>query len=276
MSIRSVAGIDLAYEVHGTGGDPTVLIHGSLVDRHSWDLVVPGLAHALEVVTYDRRGHGESAFAPRPRPVRDDASDLAGLLESLNLYPAHVVAHSYGGAVALRLAHERPEMVRSLALHEPPFAGLLLAEASTAPEGEALLEGARRIQQRVADGDRDGAARELVDAFATEPGAWERLPPAARATFGRTIDRWVEEFRDPEAYGPDPELLHELMVPTLLTVGGLSPPFLHRILRALGDRMRNSHVIEIPDVGHTPQLSRPHQYVGLLSTFLLERNVPVS
>ena len=253
-----------------------MLIHGSLVDRHSWDLIVPGLAHSMEVVSYDRRGHGESALAPRPHPVRDDAADLAGLLEALNLYPAHVIAHSYGGAVALRLATDRPEMVRSLAIHEPPFVGLLTADPATAYEGEQLLAGARALQEMIRSGQRLLAAEQLVGVFSTEPGAWNRLPPEVQLTFVRTVDRWSEEFNDPEAFAPDREACRELMVPALLTKGGQSPRFLHRITAALGALLHNSRIVEIPDVGHVPHLVQPHQYVGLLLTFLLERNVPVS
>ncbi len=129
----------LYYEVHGADGDPTVLVHGSFVDHQSWDLVVPGLSQALQVVAYDRRGHGRSAPGPRLHPVADDAADLAGILESANLFPAHVIAHSYGGAVAIHLAIHRPELVRSLAVHEPPFLGLLAENPATAVEAELLI-----------------------------------------------------------------------------------------------------------------------------------------
>ena len=83
----------------------------------------------------------------RTHPARDDAGDLAQLLESLDLYPVHVVAHSYGGAVALRLALDRSEMVRSLALHEPPFVGLLEEDPATAPEAERLWAGTSRSRR---------------------------------------------------------------------------------------------------------------------------------
>lgn len=276
MPKRSVRGVELHYEVHGSSGDPVVLIHGSLVDLHAWDPIVPGLAHSLEVVSYDRRGHGESVAVPRAHPVRDDAADLAGLLEGLNLYPAHVVAHSYGGAVALRLAIDRPEMVRSLAIHEPPFVGLLAAEPSTALEGEQLLAGARLLQQLIRSGERALAAQELVGTFSTQPGAWGRLPPPVQQACLRTVDQWAEEFDDPEALLPDVAASRDLLLPALLTYGSESPGFLRRITRSLGVLLHNSQVLEIPDAGHVPQLARPHQYAGLLLNFLLERNVPVS
>jgi pimeloyl-ACP methyl ester carboxylesterase len=276
MPTQRVRGGDLHYEVHGRAGDPVVLVHGSLVDLHSWDLVVPGLAQSMEVVTYDRRGHGESAPRPRPSPVRDDAADLAALLEALNIYPAHVVAHSYGGAVALRLAIDRPEMVRSVAIHEPPFVSLLAADPATALEGEQLLAGTRILQQLIRSGQQVLAAQQLVGVFSTEPGAWGRLPVSIQQTFVRTVDQWAEEFDDPEALLPDLGACRELMVPALLTYGSESPAFLRHITQALGGVLHNSQIVGIPESGHAPHVVRPQQYVGLLLTFLLERNVPVS
>jgi pimeloyl-ACP methyl ester carboxylesterase len=276
MPMRTSNGADLYYEVHGTTGDPTVLIHGSWADHHTWDRVVPGLAQALQVVVYDRRGYGQSAPGPRPHPVRDDAADVAALLESLDLYPAHIIAHSYAGAVALRLATERPEMVRSLAIHEPPFVGLLSADPSTASEGEALVAQVRELQRLVRSGQRERAAQQFVDVFSSEPGAWQRLTPPVQQAFVRRADLWAEEIDDPEAFLPDGVLVRELMVPVLLTEGSQSPRYMHRITQDLGQMLRNRQILEIPDAGHIPHLVRPDQFVGLLVTFLLERNVPGS
>jgi pimeloyl-ACP methyl ester carboxylesterase len=276
MSNAAVNGVELYYERHGTQGDPVVLVHGSWVDHHSWDRVVPGLSQALEVVTYDRRGHGASTMGPRPHPVRDDAADLAGLLTALDHYPAHVVAHSYGGAVALDLALRRPEMVRSLAIHEPAFVGLLADDPATAPEVDRMAEGVAQLRQLIGSGRKELAAELLVEQFSTEPGAWGRMPPAERATFVRNADRWAEEYADPEATRPDVPALHDLLIPVLLTEGSQSPPFLRRITDALAGHLRNARIQEIPDAGHAPHLTRPHQFVGLIVSFLLERNVPVT
>ncbi|MGA8302850.1 MAG: alpha/beta hydrolase [Thermoplasmata archaeon] len=274
MPKRWVNGVELSYDVHGNRGDPAVLVHGSLQDRHLWDRTVSGLSTMMEVVAYDRRGHGASGMAPRAHPVRDDAADLAGLLEGLDLYPAHVIAHSYGGAVALRLAIDRPEMVRSLAIHEPPLIGMLTDDPATAAEAERLLAGVRLLQQQIRSGQRALAVEQIVDTFSTEPGAWGRLPEPVRASMVLGADRWAEELDDPEAVVPDRGASRELMVPTLLTYGSRSPPFLRRIVHDLGDLLHNVHLVEISDAGHVPQLTRPDQYVGLLVTFLLERNVP--
>jgi len=276
MPVAELPSARIRYELRGRGGDPTVLIHGSWVDHHTWDLVVPGLAPSLDVVAYDRRGHGESTGVPPQHAVADDAADLAALLEAIDQFPAHLVAHSYGGAVALRLAADRPEMVRSLALHEPPFVGLLTEDPTTAPEGEYLLAQVRRLQARARSGDREGAVREAMDAFTLEPGAWLRVPPTVREGFVRQADRWVREMDDPEALRPDPQRVADVMVPVLVTYGTQSPGFLRRIAEQLGADFHIGAVLPLHDAGHVPHLSQPAQYVGMLLTFLVERNVPVT
>jgi pimeloyl-ACP methyl ester carboxylesterase len=276
MSVVSLHGTELYYEVHGSSGDPTLLLHGSLVDHRCWDAIVPPLAQNLQVVAYDRRGHGQSTGPTRVHPVRDDAADLAGLLEKTDLYPAHIVAHSYGGAVALRLAIDRPEMVRSLTLHETPFVGLLEDDPVSAEEARRLLLGIRRIQDLMRAGDLSSAVREVVGAFSSESGAWDRLRPEAQQQLIQNASRWSEEFGDPEAIRPEGRGLADLLVPVLLTSGERSPPFLRRVNAALAESLRNVRVLTIPDAGHVPHITSPLQYAGLLLSFLLERNVPTA
>lgn len=276
MPKLEIRGGEIAYDVSGRGGDPVVLVHGSCVDRHNWDPIVPGLSQALHVLAYDRRGYGQSPPIPQTSRVRHDAEDLAALLSELDHFPAHVIAHSYGGAVALRLASDRPEMVRSLAIHEVPFLRLLEDDPTTAPEAERLEAGISTLRAQIREGRPELAMEQLVNLFSTEPGAWDRMPSAARAMFVRNAGQWAEEYGDAEAIGPDLGALHELLIPVLLTEGSLSPPFLRRITARLDARLRNATVQEVPDAGHAPHVTRPDQYVGLLVNFLLERNVPVT
>ncbi|HYA57024.1 MAG TPA: alpha/beta hydrolase [Thermoplasmata archaeon] len=276
MATARVGDSQLFYRVEGRHGDPVVLIHGSLSDHHTFDRARRSLAVSLQVLVYDRRGYGESTGPAKAHAVADDAADLAGLLEAANLYPAHLVAHSYGGAVAIRLAVDRPELVRSLALHEPPFIGLLRDDPETAAEGERLERGAQGIRALIGAGRIEEASRLLVDEFSGEPGSWDRLPAPTRQVQMGYATRWDEEFRDPEAARPRATEVRELLLPVLLTVGGKSPPFLHRIVDRLGDLFRNASVENLRDVGHVPQLAQPEEYAGVIGTFLLERDVPTT
>lgn len=274
MPTVSFRDTEIYYERHGSTGDPTLLIHGSLVDHRSWDAIVAPLAQNLEVLAYDRRGYGKSRGPIRAHPVRDDAGDLAVLLEQINLYPVHVIAHSYGGAVAFRLALERPEMVRSLAVHETPFVGLLEDDPVTAGEARRLILGIRTTQNLILAQELPAAVAGIVEAFSVEGGAWDRLRPETQREFIRNAPRWNEEFGDPEAIRPDRRGLADLLVPVLLTSGERSPPFLRRVNAALAASLRNASLLTIPDAGHVPHVTAPHQYAGLLLNFLLERNVP--
>ena len=258
----------------GAWGDPTVLVHGSWVDHRSWARVVPSLAQGLHVITYDRRGHGGSSGARRERPVRDDASDLARLLESIDLFPAHVVGHSYGGAVALRLAVDRPELVRSVAVHEPPFLGLLPEDDPMADEASRARADVRRLQARVRTGDLDGAAREFVDRFSPDLGEWDRLDPTVHGQLARNAERWAEELDDPEAMCPSRTGISGLDIPVLLTSGERSSPLFHGIEAELLRTLRNASARRLPACGHAPHLTHPEMYVGVLAMFLLEREVP--
>jgi len=273
MPIANLSQASIRYEVSGTG-DPTVLVHGSLTDRGTWEPVRSRLAPSLTVLAYDRRGHGESTGSKRSHPVRDDTRDLSELLEALDLFPVHVIAHSYGGAIGLRLAADRPEMVRSLLLHEPPLVGLLEDDPATAPEAERLWAALAAMQSHARTGQAEVAVREVVDALSGEDGTADRLSSESRDRLTRHVGRWVEEMDDPEATRPDPATLSDLLIPVLLTTGERSAPYLHRIVGALAGRLRNASVRTLPGVGHVPHREDPEQFIALVQGFLVERTVP--
>ncbi len=178
------------------------LVHGSWTDARTWDHVLPALSAGFRVLTYDRRGHSRSERPATPGSLREDAADLAGLLESLGLAPAHVVGNSFGASVALRLAIDRPELVRSLIVHEPPVFALLEGD----PDDEAALTALRDAGgcgRGPAAGRPDSrrARGPFVDTIALGPGAWEeRLSPEGREMFLFNAPTWLDELADPEAY----------------------------------------------------------------------------
>jgi pimeloyl-ACP methyl ester carboxylesterase len=138
MPTSTINGVQLYWELSG-GGEPVVLVHGSWGDHLNWARVVPGLSNTLRIATYDRRGHSLSE-RPGSGSIADDVADLAGLIEHLFDGPAHVVGNSFGAAIALRLAAQRPDLVRSLIVHEPPLFGLLEGHSEVRPVLTALQE----------------------------------------------------------------------------------------------------------------------------------------
>src|SRR4029079_11885048 len=111
------------------------LIVGCWGEGRTWEFTLPGLGERFRVISYDRRGHGESTGPPDEGSVHDDVADAAALIEAVHGGPSYVVANSYGAIIALRLAAERPDLVRRMAIHEPPM--LLILEGT---EHQPLLD----------------------------------------------------------------------------------------------------------------------------------------
>jgi pimeloyl-ACP methyl ester carboxylesterase len=261
MADIEVNGVRIYYELHGAG-EPLVLVHGSWADATNWALVVPGLEESFRVLAYDRRGHSRSERPSTPGSVEEDGDDLAALLETLELAPAHVVCSSFGGNIALRLAVRRPELFRSLSCHEPPLLTLLTDD----PEGERFLEqGAASVQgvgAKIAEGDHEGAARQFVEEVALGPGAWENeLPPEAKAVMVNNAPTFLDELQDASGMAVDQDALARVEIPVRFTAGSESPPFFTRVVDRLVELVPGARHETIEGAAHVPQLTTPERYV---------------
>ena len=138
--------IDIYYEDHGAG-QPVVLIHPGLVSGRAWDRQVAALLEAgYRVITYDRRGFGNSSQPATGYDYDTLAADLHTLLEHLDLRDAVLVGHSMGtGEVTrylaaygpgdhhgLQLGHHRPRVAKAVLISPlPPY----LLQAPDNPDG---------------------------------------------------------------------------------------------------------------------------------------------
>lgn len=122
MNKVNVNGIELAYERRGKG-TPLVLVHGFPLDRSIWADVIPLLENDFDLILPDLRGFGKSTTTILPYSMRDIASDLAGLLDTLGLEKTAFAGHSMGGYVALAFAKAFPSRISGLALLASQAAG---------------------------------------------------------------------------------------------------------------------------------------------------------
>lgn len=200
-------GVQIACHLHegpdGTRGTaPLVCVHGACVDSTFFDGIAKRLARYRCVITYDRRGSGESAAADDDRyDVAVQASDLAAVIEHIGA-PCDILAHSAGALVTMELLRMRPDLIGKAILHEPAVteegAGL-----GADPELVALIEKGKASRALVAfitslgDGDprapqsseaearhilRDGRtfmAHEYIDVMDYAP-AWEAVAASGR------------------------------------------------------------------------------------------------
>jgi pimeloyl-ACP methyl ester carboxylesterase len=266
MPETQVNGVGIHYEIGGDG-EPLVLVHGSWTDASGWRFVLPGLAESFRVLSYDRRGHSRSERPATQGSVHEDADDLEALMEALGFAPAHVVANSYGGNIALRLACRRPDLFRSLSVHEPPLWSLLTDD----PEGQALLQrGASSLEsvgRRIAEGDHEGAARQFAEEVAFGPGAWEQIPPEVREIMERNAPTFLDELQDPDQIGVDADALAGLEMPVRVTDGSETSPVFTRTVDRLVGLIGGSERETISGAGHVPQLETPERYVELCTAW---------
>jgi pimeloyl-ACP methyl ester carboxylesterase len=268
---QRVNGVNLFYELTGSG-DPLVLVHGSWGDHNSWRLVVPDLARSFRVLTYDRRGHSLSERPLGQGSRREDEEDLAALTEALDLAPAHVAGSSFGGSIALGLAARRPNLLRSLIVHEPPLMGLVADDAELRPlmmEWQGRLES---VADQLRAGDIEGGTRRFIEEVARGPGAWEQLPQEVRQMLMNNAPTFLDEVQDPKGADLDLSALSRSSPPALLTEGDQSLPwFPKKIMSKLADAIDGAERLTFSGAGHVPHATHPDDYVRAVVEFIQVR-----
>lgn len=109
-----VNGLQLYYEVYGSG-KPIVLLHGSYMTiPMAWSQIIPLLARDRKVIVVEMQGHGRTRDTARELSYEAMADDVAGLLEHLRIAQADVLGYSMGGGIAFQVAVRHPARVRRL------------------------------------------------------------------------------------------------------------------------------------------------------------------
>ncbi len=215
------ANIDLYYEDHGFGS-PVVLIHGWPLSGRSWEKQVPALVEAgYRVVTYDRRGFGNSSQPWDGYDYDTFAADLHALLGRLDLRDATLVGFSMGGGeVARYIGRYGTERVAKavLAAAVPPY----LYQSEDNPEGGLDDATIRQFEEGVRE-DRIAFLDEFVTNFFAVGDRHDLISEPTRL-----YHREIAEFASPKgtldcvgafSYTDFREDLAKIDVPTLIIHG---------------------------------------------------------
>jgi pimeloyl-ACP methyl ester carboxylesterase len=263
--------VTLHHEDTGGEGRPVVLIHGWPLSGASWKDTVPALTEAgLRVITYDRRGFGQSAAAPDDRYDYDSlTADLAGLVERLDLRDASLVGFSMGGGEVARYVGNHGED----RLHSIVFASAIppwLLQSEDHPDGGLPREQAHSMQEGLR-ADREAFLDEFMTNFFSADGELkvtqeqraEALRLAAQADLdaaAQCIESWLEDFTDD---------LAKVSVPTLVIHGDSDAIVPVEVSgRRTHEQVAGSELVTIKDGPHGVNVSHTEEFNAALVRFL--------
>jgi pimeloyl-ACP methyl ester carboxylesterase len=166
--VTSADGVEIRYEVAGSGSPAIVFVHGWSCDRSYWRPQFEHFAKSHRVVAVDLAGHGESARNRKDWTMAAFGEDLRAVLEALDLRGAALVGHSMGGPVILEAARLAPGRVAALV----PVDTLAEVDRRMSPEEREGFLGPIRADLRAGV---EGFVREFMFTERTDPKLIDRI-----------------------------------------------------------------------------------------------------
>lgn len=259
-------------------GEPVLVVHGGPVMEHGY--LAPHLdplSDEFEVIYFDQRVSGRSAGTVDSASLRLDslAADMGGILDVLGLESSHLLAHSWGGLLALRFAILHPERVRSLTLVSPMAASAELwqreeiALAALATGEHRAAAAALRADPGLMAGDSGAIAALMRHAFRLQFHDPDRasdlelyVPPdylERSRQFGHLApDLDGYDFHDEAA---------RLAVPTLILFGEDEPGG-DIGGAALAGTIPGAEFVRLPGSGHFPFIETPDAFLSAVRDFI--------
>lgn len=259
MDQVEVGGQRIAYRAAGSG-PPLVLLHGGLADSRSWRREIDAFSRDFRVVAWDAPGCGGSSD-PRPDVDLDDyAASLAGFVDALELGPAHILGHSFGGGLALALYRRHPRLVRSLVLVSA-YAGW----AGSLP-AEEVDERRRRAERNARRPTEEWVDEFLATLFDDTTPA--HLVSETRRIMLDTRPEGMLPMLNAFAEADLTDVLGEVAVPTLLLYGVKDQRSRRPVAEALAAAIPGARLVYVEDAGHEVSLEAPVVFDAEVRSFL--------
>ena len=282
-------------------GEPVILLHGSLSSSRQWRMLrsarrtssqspawkpeMAALARAgarcggpnpdpeplqFRWIALDLYGYGESGFPKITSSFRLDREVelVERLLDGVGT-PAHLVGHSYGGAVALLAAVRRPELVRSVFVHEPVLFRLLRDCGRDAQWAE--IEALSERFGRALSADRPDHAVELFVDYWSGPGTFAALPAKRRYEMVRAAGKVALDFEALYSAATSLEEFAAIPCPVQVTAGTTGPEPAREVARLLGNALREGAYRVIEGAGHMAPVTHPDEMNALILAHLRQR-----
>lgn len=257
------------WTTFGQGRRKALLIHCSLAHSGAWNGLAKLFEDQLDMRAFDLPGHGKSDEWPPDQDMQALSVAMAADVIGRD-GPMDIIGHSFGATVALRLAIEHPDLVRSLVMIESVFVAAALADQPDLAKSHAHLMAG--YVEAVKRGDRQAAAREFMAEWG-DGRPWESLPEAQRAFLADRIH--LIEANDATVMRDLPQvlergLIEQVEAPALLIRGAESSGFVGPIHAAIVRRMKTARDVAIEGAGHMVPITHPKAVAAEITAFLAE------
>jgi pimeloyl-ACP methyl ester carboxylesterase len=262
-------------DINTLHAQPTViLLHSSGANARQWSALSAALAPRYNVVAPDFYSHGEAPMwtPARQMTLADEAARIDALLARVH-GPVHLVGHSYGGAVALALALQRPHAFRSVTVYEPVLFSLLLHYSPRSRELRTAQQVAERMRRHLTHSRFDLAAEGFVD-FWSAPGTWASMGAARQQAVAVRMPAVVAHFDALFAVGLRVQDLLAAQLPVQLLSGKATRPVARRVVELLHFGLPNVQVHQVDDVGHMGPVVAPQRINPHIAAWLDARGAP--
>jgi pimeloyl-ACP methyl ester carboxylesterase len=219
-------------------------------------------------LTYHRRGQGESSHPSGTVTTVVHADDLERLMRTLGIRKAHLVGHSFGGAIAIQLAIQAPKLVQTLTICDPAMPSVPM------PNAEKFLEDAKAIQARYDSGDKKAAFDDFMSArvgVGWKESIERELPSGTYEKGLRDVDAWfqidVPGVREWATIVDDDDI--KAINKPILRVTGSNSLSIHReVYSLLAEWWSESEGIVLEGANHFGPVDKPKRFVPVLVDFL--------
>lgn len=254
---------------HRGGARAVLALHCSLAHSGAWSALAAEL-DGITLTAIDQPGHGRAADWDGLSDLHavSTASAVAMAEQLADSGPIDLIGHSFGGTVALRIALERPDLVRSLTLVEPVI--FAAAKAAHDPAFAPFVTSHLDFAAKIAAGDAYGAAQD----FHAKWGGAERLEAMPQKTRDYMVQRiHLIAAQNPFLLDDAAGLLRKggleaIAVPVLLIEGATSPPIIDAVHRALAARLPRADRLVVPGAGHMVAITHAAEIAPAIAAHL--------
>jgi 3-oxoadipate enol-lactonase len=235
--------------------ETVVLHHGNAKSSSLWYAWVPLLARQYRVIRLDARGFGRSTVPPKGYDWSLSGTDLANLLDYLNLDKVHLIGETVGGTIAMQFAYEHPERLHTVTACASPYK---FVGASSYMENYKLVEehGIEAWVRRTAD--------QRLEPGHSDPGHHEWYAQQMMQTSPQVLMETLA-YLSTQDLTP---ILPQIQTPALVIVGQDSAMNTLDRSRGMTQLLGNGRLAEIPGGTGYVQHSAPEKCVAAWREFL--------